>query len=100
MNHRHGCGPRGRIEIDLPEALISMGRGRGGWGEASFRLSRYFSVSPGFTTDDPVDSDLPSGGRTRTRAFYEARGFTLDTGDDASEPWRTITAVRYRRPLP
>ena len=31
MNHRHGCGPRGRIEIDLPDALISMGRGRGGW---------------------------------------------------------------------
>ena len=32
MRHRHGCGPRGRIEIDLPEALIGMGRGRGGWG--------------------------------------------------------------------
>ena len=34
MIHRHGCGPRGRIEIDLPEALISMGRGRGGWGRS------------------------------------------------------------------
>jgi hypothetical protein len=45
-------------------------RGRGGWGEATFRLSRYFALSPGFTTDDPVDSDLPSGGRTRNRAFY------------------------------
>ena len=45
-------------------------RGRGGWGEATFRLSRYFATSPGFTTDDPVDSDLPSGGRTRNRAFY------------------------------
>lgn len=45
-------------------------RGRGGWGEATFRLSRYFSMSPGFTTDDPVDGDLPSGGRTRNRAFY------------------------------
>ena len=31
MRHRHGCGPRGRIEIDLPEALISMGRGGGSW---------------------------------------------------------------------
>ena len=27
-------------------------------------------MSPGFTTDDPVDADLPSGGRTRNRAFY------------------------------
>ena len=34
MRHRHGCGPRGRIEIDLPEALISMGRGGGNWGRS------------------------------------------------------------------
>lgn len=45
-------------------------RGRGGWGEATVRLSRYLSVSPGFTTDDPVDQDLAAGGRTRNRAFY------------------------------
>jgi hypothetical protein len=45
-------------------------RGRGGWGEASVRVSRYFSLSPGFTTDDPVDQDLPAGGRTRNRAIY------------------------------
>ena len=31
MRHRHGCGPRGRVEIDLPEALFAMGRGQGGW---------------------------------------------------------------------
>src|SRR5204863_4272491 len=31
MRHRHhGCGPRGRIEIQVPEALLAM-RG-GGWG--------------------------------------------------------------------
>lgn len=29
--HRHGCGPRGRLEINLPEALFAMG-GRGGRG--------------------------------------------------------------------
>lgn len=29
----HGCGPRGHIEIDLPEGLLAMraGRGWGGW---------------------------------------------------------------------
>jgi hypothetical protein len=51
-------------------------RGRGGWGEASFRVSRYFSISPGFTTDDPLDRDLPSGGRTRNQAFYVGNRIT------------------------
>ena len=32
MRHRHhGCGPRGRIHINIPEGLLAM-RGRGGWG--------------------------------------------------------------------
>lgn len=47
-------------------------RGRGGWAEASVKLSRNISVHPGFSTDDPVDADIPSGGRTRNRAFYIA----------------------------
>ncbi|HVF44381.1 MAG TPA: hypothetical protein VM936_15260 [Pyrinomonadaceae bacterium] len=45
-------------------------RGRGGWGEATLRVSRYLTISPGFTTDDPVDRDLGNGARTRNRAFY------------------------------
>src|SRR5215211_6563667 len=39
MRHRHGCGPRGHIEIDLPQGLIAMGRGRGwqgSWGPFQF----------------------------------------------------------------
>jgi DNA-binding PadR family transcriptional regulator len=39
MGHRHwsGCGPRGRIEIDVPEALFAMRGGRGGgWGPFHF----------------------------------------------------------------
>jgi hypothetical protein len=51
-------------------------RGRGGWSEASFRISRYLSMHPGFSTDDPVDEDLPTGGRTRNRAFYIANRIT------------------------
>lgn len=27
--HRHGCGPRGRFEFDIPEGLFAMGGGRG-----------------------------------------------------------------------
>src|ERR1043165_6393251 len=40
MRHRHqGCGPRGRFEINLPEGLMAMSRGRGwqgNWGPFHF----------------------------------------------------------------
>lgn len=40
MNHRnHGCGPRGSIEVRVPEALIAMRGGRGwhgSWGPFQF----------------------------------------------------------------
>jgi hypothetical protein len=45
-------------------------RARGGWAEASLKISHYWSFHPGYTTDDPVDADIPVGGRTRNRAFY------------------------------
>ena len=51
-------------------------RGRGGWSEANIKVSRYLSINPGFSTDDPVDRDLPNGGRTRNRAFYLANRIT------------------------
>ena len=51
-------------------------RGRGGWWEANIKPSRYFSFNPGFSTDDPLDQDVPNGGRTRNRAFYLANRIT------------------------
>lgn len=51
-------------------------RGRGGWGEANIKFSRYFSLNPGFSTDDPVDADVPAGGRTRNRSFFIANRIT------------------------
>lgn len=51
-------------------------RGRGGWAEANVKLSRYFALSPGFSTDDPVDADIPAGGRTRNRALFLANRIT------------------------
>src|SRR3954466_9125212 len=39
MRYRHGCGPRGHIEIDLPDAMMALrgGRGWGGqWGPFHF----------------------------------------------------------------
>lgn len=39
MRHRSHCGPRGRFDINIPEALFSMGGGRGwqgNWGPFHF----------------------------------------------------------------
>lgn len=39
MGHRNwSCHPRGRIEIDVPGALLSMGRRSGGWGPFHFEF--------------------------------------------------------------
>ena len=41
MRYRHGCGPNGHIEIDLPDGLMAMrgGRGwRGSWGPFQFDI--------------------------------------------------------------
>jgi len=40
MRHRHfGCGPRGHIEIDVPEGLFAMRGGRGwNWGPIHFDI--------------------------------------------------------------
>jgi hypothetical protein len=51
-------------------------RGRGGWSELGLKASRYLSINPGFSTDDPIDGDVPGGGRTRNQAFYIANRIT------------------------
>src|SRR5215212_7190097 len=64
MRHRHhGCGPRGRFEFNLPEALMAMRGGRGwqgAWGPFNFDF----------------DSDGWSGGGgrrgRRTRRMFES----------------------------
>ena len=42
MRHRHqGCGPRGQVRFNFPEALMAMGSGRGwqgGWGPFNFEF--------------------------------------------------------------
>src|SRR5262249_55243808 len=67
-------------------------RGRGGWSEVSLKLSRYLSLHPGFTTDNPLIGDVPAGGRTRNRAFYLGSRITpagnLTIGADYLR-WRT-----------
>ena len=38
MRHRHGCGPRGRFEFNIPEGLFAMGGRGGSWGPFHFDL--------------------------------------------------------------
>ena len=61
MRHRHsGCHPRGRIEIDVPEALLAMGRRSGGWGPFHFEF------------DDNGWSGGRRGGGRRSRRMFES----------------------------
>jgi hypothetical protein len=52
-------------------------RGRGGWSELAVKVNRFWSVYPGFSTDDPVDHDVPNGGRTRNHVLYVGNRFNL-----------------------
>ena len=57
-HHRHhGCHPRGRFQIDLPDGLIAMGRRSGGWGPFHFEF------------DDNGFRGRHGGGRGRRRMF-------------------------------
>lgn len=45
-------------------------RSRGGWTELALRLSNHWTFYPGVSVDDPIDTDITAGGRTRNGAFY------------------------------
>lgn len=46
--------------------------GDGAWMELSFKVGSSLSFYPGFTIDDPRDSDVPAQGRTQNGAWYLA----------------------------
>jgi len=51
-------------------------RARGGWAELAYKISKQWTLYPGYTVDDPVDEDAPARGRTRNRAFYVGNRIT------------------------
>lgn len=51
-------------------------RGHGGWAEVNIKASRYVSMNPGFSADDPLNADIPTGGLTRNRSFFIANRIT------------------------
>jgi len=61
-HHRHGCGPRGRFEFNMPEAILAMRGGRGwqgSWGPFNFDFD-----------SDGFGGSRGRGGR-RTRRMFE-----------------------------
>ena len=61
---------------------INVARGRGipatgGWVETGVELSDVFSLSVGYTLDDPADRDVPSQGRVKNFAWYVVNQFRL-----------------------
>lgn len=83
---------RGGAGQGVTPATGRIVRARGGWAELKLRINRYWSVAPGFTTDNPVKADLAAGSRTRNRAFYAGNRFTpggkVEIGIDYLR-WRT-----------
>ena len=70
--HHHGCGPRGRVEIDIPGALMAMRGGRGwqgNWGPFHFDFGDEGLTAGGQVQFYPRPQ-LP-GGAVRPRVFED-----------------------------
>jgi DNA-binding PadR family transcriptional regulator len=88
MTHRHhGCGPRGRVEFSLPEALLAMRGGRGwgpfhfdfgdgteGWGRGRRRSRRMFESGELRLVLLKLIADEPRHGYDLIRAIEELTG--------------------------
>ena len=65
--------------VNTDPTSVAFGReieSHGGWIEAGVRVARGWTLTPGYTVDDPDDGNLPAGttqadaGRTRNEAWY------------------------------
>lgn len=61
---------RGGVAQGINPATGREIRARGGWAELAYKVSKQWTLYPGYTVDDPVDEDVAVRGRTRNRAFY------------------------------
>jgi DNA-binding PadR family transcriptional regulator len=89
MRYRHACGPRGHIEINLPDGLMAMRGGRGwqgnwgpfhfdfgdeGWGDRSRRARRVFESGELRLVLLKLVSEQPRHGYDLIRAIEELTG--------------------------
>jgi len=71
---------RGGIGQNINPATGTAIRSRGGWAEVMLKAHKLWTVAPGYTIDDPVDPDVPSGGRVRNRSLYFANRLNFGGG--------------------
>ena len=50
----------------------------GGFGEFGFKACKWYSISAGYLHDNPDDSDLNGGGKTKNEIYYLANRFSFD----------------------
>jgi DNA-binding PadR family transcriptional regulator len=88
MRHRHGCGPRGQIEVCVPEGLLAMsgrwgkwgpfewdfGDGPGGWGRGRRGRRRMFESGELRLVLLKLIADEPRHGYDLIRAIEELTG--------------------------
>lgn len=61
---------RGGIGQGINATTGSEIRTAGGWLEAGYQSSARYRIAAGYTLDDPIDRDIPAGGRVQNYAFY------------------------------
>ena len=102
MRHRHsGCHPRGRIEIDVPEALFAMGAPLGRLGSLPLRIRRQRvrrqsarrTAEPAHVRIRRASARAPEA--DRRRAAPRLRPHPCDRGSDGrricAEPGRRLS---------
>jgi len=70
---------RGGIGQGINTARGSEIHSQGGWLEVGRQISPRHRLALGYTTDDPKDSDIPEGGRTKNTAWYLHSRWKLST---------------------
>jgi len=110
MRYHHGCGPRGRLEINIPDGLMAMRGGRGwqgnwgpfhfdfgdgpegGWGRGRRRRGRMFESGELRLVLLKLIADEPRHGYDLIRAIEDLTG-----GDYAPSPgviYPTLTLLQ------
>lgn len=71
---------RGGVGQGVDTATGTEIQSSGGWLEFGMNASPTHRVAFGYTLDDPRDSDVPAGGRTKNSALYLHDKWTVGTG--------------------
>ncbi len=69
---------RGGIFQGINTVLAKEIDSEGGFGEFGFKACKWYSITAGYSQDNPDNSDLNAGGRTKNEIVYLANRFNFD----------------------